>query len=881
MSETNCSDCSSEFGWTTWRYRCFRCGEAFCGNHLRQIPQAEAMRRFGPHRSLHPDGEGVCQSCDRQRVTAVKDGLRDAIVEGETISIDLTVDDPAILAAAEFRVSAILQSKETSYAVLVPCSPWDSSLWLLEFRDGCGVALVKPHDMAEKWGQILGPHLEVPVVHGLLSESELARLAAKLGEAALEWRRSRWLASDLDHRIAWLQTVALRGPLELGPAGLAQATAELARGLLEPSEDSNTEAIAAAAGGVAALGIARAIGMSALRTAVPLLGLATLVASGVMWWIQEEPPVANLLKAAKRISQLSSADEARAALAAAAIDLGRANGKGADQPGVRQHLAALALLLQWLAENRRGALIDAADAAEPLPLAVCLASVGHGDTEVLQRFLASCRGQAAEFPWDRLVQRLADLQTDKGHWTRQPLGSLRLAERLSSGAAKEIWTLADRADVVVAVQLQGQAPAVRREVDLLLALRDKIGQAGSLLGLLQIERAGYLERDGRRRMAYVMPRLRAEPPHQDWPAAKVAVQAGLTVAQTLNHLHRLGYVHGDIKPANILWDAQGRAVLVDYGGAIKLMSDGTAAAYVSSVGFEAPEITGEGRVQAASDIYSLGRTLAVWLAEAPDAPARHDGARHHRELLDTVEEAQRKDPRARPDLAALTAVLQRWLVLQDQPKSRMAAMEQRERSLLERTTARWRQRPSPAVREALHRVVRAQLLPPQGDGVRQRRAVAELWVGLATEITCSELWWPWAARVGQSSMAPAVLANLSEHLGRHPDLALLRQRIDGQSVEFRPQLGQTAQLLRSADYRPVQGAVIVWRQAVNSEPTLDRLVKLAQRLADLRNRLVHGSQGPCSYGSVQDGELTLAESDLYNIANDVVDLGAELLGKPG
>jgi serine/threonine protein kinase len=83
------------------------------------------------------------------------------------------------------------------------------------------------------------------------------------------------------------------------------------------------------------------------------------------------------------------------------------------------------------------------------------------------------------------------------------------------------------------------------------------------------------------------------------------------VADALGHAHEAGFVHRDVKPANILVDADGRAYLTDFGIAAVEADLLQNVDNAGTLAYMAPEQlgAGEGRVDHRADLYALGVVL--------------------------------------------------------------------------------------------------------------------------------------------------------------------------------------------------------------------------------------------------------------------------------
>jgi hypothetical protein len=92
-----------------------------------------------------------------------------------------------------------------------------------------------------------------------------------------------------------------------------------------------------------------------------------------------------------------------------------------------------------------------------------------------------------------------------------------------------------------------------------------------------------------------------------------ALDLAAQVAEALNHAHSCGVVHSDVKPANILVTPEGRVKVADFG--IARFSDTEplrTATVLGTPAYMAPEQLRGARIDARSDIFSLGAML-YWM----------------------------------------------------------------------------------------------------------------------------------------------------------------------------------------------------------------------------------------------------------------------------
>ncbi|WP_420094817.1 tetratricopeptide repeat protein [Nocardia asteroides] len=152
-----------------------------------------------------------------------------------------------------------------------------------------------------------------------------------------------------------------------------------------------------------------------------------------------------------------------------------------------------------------------------------------------------------------------------------------------------------------------------------------------------------------------------------------AIAYVLEIMPALEHLHSTGLTYNDLKPDNIMI-TEDQVKLIDLGAVAPIEAYGN---LYGTKGFQAPEIANTGPT-AASDVYTVGRTLAVltlrlptdggrYLDGIPD-PAEHEVLRRypsfHRLLrCATAPEPEHRFPSARTMAAQLTGVLREILAL--------------------------------------------------------------------------------------------------------------------------------------------------------------------------------------------------------------------------
>jgi eukaryotic-like serine/threonine-protein kinase len=268
----------------------------------------------------------------------------------------------------------------------------------------------------------------------------------------------------------------------------------------------------------------------------------------------------------------------------------------------------------------------------------------------------------------------ADAEARRSDDARRILGRYRLEQQIAVGGMAEVWRAEDETlGRAVAVKLLHQhlipdaASRIRFEAEA------RAAASLSHPGIVNVYDVSVTEDEAAIVMEYVpgeglndILNSRGTLPQDE--ALALAAQ----IADALDHAHRRGVIHRDVKPDNILVSAGGHARLVDFGIA-RVASDTAqrltlAGTTLGTLRYMAPEqLSGEPGDER-TDVFGLGATLYQMLsgrppfdAEAPAALIRQQRARPpaipgvDSRVMNVIWDALDADPASRPSSAGALA----------------------------------------------------------------------------------------------------------------------------------------------------------------------------------------------------------------------------------
>lgn len=240
---------------------------------------------------------------------------------------------------------------------------------------------------------------------------------------------------------------------------------------------------------------------------------------------------------------------------------------------------------------------------------------------------------------------------------------LRLRGTLGSGAMGDVLiAYEEEPGRLVAVKVlrrlgtvDGLLDRFRREITALATLDDP--------GIVRILRSGVLESADGVRPWFSMELVRDARPitaaarAQSWPHTR-CIRAVRDAARALHGAHARSLIHGDLSPANILIDAEGRVRLIDFGIA-RWAAEAGSAAPMATLTVAAPEQMRGAGVDHRSDVHALGAVLA-WIATGEPPRRAMDGSvlaptealADEPDLLAVIQRATNADPAQRHASAA-------------------------------------------------------------------------------------------------------------------------------------------------------------------------------------------------------------------------------------
>lgn len=259
------------------------------------------------------------------------------------------------------------------------------------------------------------------------------------------------------------------------------------------------------------------------------------------------------------------------------------------------------------------------------------------------------------------------LETAEEEDPPEAIGPYRIVRRIGGGGMGTVYLAHDpRLDRAVAVKLLRRRSALG-------AARDRlIDEARAAAGIdhpntVPLHEVGETS-DGRLylAMAYAGDRTLADLLRRGPLPTGEAVAIAARIADALAAAHRLGIVHRDVKPSNVILSDDGRPRLVDFGIAAVAGRDSSVGATTGTLPYMSPEQTRRASTDHRTDVWSLGVVLYEMLTgrrpfRGDDAPGliraiREQEPRPLRDvrpdvpsrLADLVERCLARDPVDRP-----------------------------------------------------------------------------------------------------------------------------------------------------------------------------------------------------------------------------------------
>lgn len=205
-----------------------------------------------------------------------------------------------------------------------------------------------------------------------------------------------------------------------------------------------------------------------------------------------------------------------------------------------------------------------------------------------------------------------------------PWGPLLLLEEVADGAFGRVYRAWDpKLDHEVALKRlrlpahtpQSQAAVIVREGQLLARVRHE--------NVVTVHGACEVDGEVGIWMDFVHGKTLDVIVHEAGPmSAQEATIIGDSLCRALAAVHHAGLLHRDIKATNVMREAGGRIVMLDFGAGTEMHSELGGLRMIGTPVYMAPELFDRGAPTAASDIYSLGVVLFYLVTGSYPVPGR-------------------------------------------------------------------------------------------------------------------------------------------------------------------------------------------------------------------------------------------------------------------